>query len=164
MLKNDQYQIQEEFGNQVMPHQLRVTHIATGITVVGNCKSEMSKPLILQELIGKLESSLPADAATNVDAEKADLQRQLLAMQAQINALLERQNPQTYIDKVNKAIAPAKKRGRPAKAKPEAVAPTGYSVLDPTKVTAPPPSVAPAPRSYKPGHTVAVSNKPGIEA
>lgn len=164
MLKNDQYQIQEEFGNQTMPHQLRVTHIATGVTVVGNCMSETSKSTLLAELVAKLEGVLPVDAAKDVDAEKAELRRQLAAMQAQIDKLNNRQDPRTYID------AP-KKRGRPKgykvvkKVAPKETPthPEGYSVLDPTKIAPPAPSL-PEHRSYKPGRTVAVSNVKDVPA
>jgi hypothetical protein len=173
MLKHDQFRVDEEFGNATMPHQMRVTHIGTGIQVIGNCKSEQSKPNLLQELINKLEACLPADALGSVSSENDLLRQQLVAMQAQINALLTQSvgasaaKPGVSQAKTQDVVP--KRRGRPPKVKTlqtliEQTHPEGYSVLDPSMVTAPPVVQVVEHRSYKPTKTVAVSNKADIPA
>lgn len=165
MLKHDQYQVFEEFGNATMPHQFRVVHTSTGIVVVGNCKSEQSKPNLLQELIQKLEAVLPEDAPRNgVEAENHALQAQLELMKQQI-AVLMGQREKTE----------PKKRGRPkgykvkkqvgAKDSDPPTHPEGFSSIDPS-VAQSSTSTAPAfqEKIYKPGKTVAVSRVKGMPA
>ena len=166
MLKREDLQVIEEFGNQTAPFQYRVTHIPTGISVMGNTGSEAAKSQLLDTLVVKLESCLPdykpAPAQPGMQAEIDELK-------AMVAALLAGKQP-VKKEKV-KAEAP-KRRGRPKGSKivdgkmvaPESVAPAGYSVLDPSKVQAPPVIASQERRSFKPSQTVAVSNVKDIAA
>jgi hypothetical protein len=152
MLKHEEISITEEFGNMTAPHQMRIRHIPTGIEVMGNTGSENAKDRLRADLLAKLESCIP-DAMKNgyqpPASPQSDMQAQLDDLKAMVRDLLNRQNPNTYIDKKPEELAKAgnkapdlvpKRRGRPPKVKAQTVevtAPEGYSVLDPSKVHVP---------------------------
>ena len=148
MLRQEDVAVAEEYGNQVAPYQYRITHTPTGVYVIGNTGSESGKPRLQADLLAKLEQSIgdwtpPKDKT--IEDDIADLQKRLLELQGK--------SPE------------AKKRGRPAKATDEIhTAPEGYSVLDPSKVQAPPTVQIHENRVFKAPKTVSVSNVKGIEA
>ena len=169
MFRPEELQVVEEFGNQVAPHQIRITHIPSGVTVVGNTGSENFKATLRDNLLAALEKSIPTVKGAP-QVQNASMQEQLAALQAQIDRLTQ-----------GSVKAPEKKaKGRPKGSKmvggklvlPDGMKegdppthPEGYSVIDPGKVSAPPATMAPMPtRSYKPAVVVAKSNVKGIEA
>jgi len=167
MINREDVHVAEEFGNNRAPHQYRVTHIPTGIFVLGNTGSEENKGRLLNDLMLALEMAIPQ--AEKSPPPQNDVQAQLEALQQQIAQLLARQNPETYIAKPEIGNPTNKRRGRPPKVKAVKavfdrniaapitdVAPAGYSVIDPAKVPPVPRTVAPPSPSYKPANVVAV--------
>jgi hypothetical protein len=126
---------------------------------MGNTGSENAKDRLRADLLAKLESSIPEAMKNGYQAPvspQSDMQAQLDDLKAMVRDLLNRQNPNTYIEKttpvgrvasdsqgaaINRTDVPApKRRGRPPKVKAEPIektAPEGYSVLDPSKVHVP---------------------------
>jgi hypothetical protein len=155
MINREDIHVAEEFGNSRAPHQYRVTHIPTGIFVLGNTGSEENKGRLLNDLMLALEMAIPQ--AEKSPPAQNDVQAQLEALQQQIAQLLARQNPETYLAKPE--MPTHKRRGRPPKVKAVKatdVAPVGYSVIDPAKVPPVTRTVAPPSPSYKPSNVVAV--------
>ena len=160
MFRPEEIQVVEEFGNQVAPHQIRITHLASGVSVLGNTGSEEYKPRLREELIAKLAKCVP-NAQENPQVQNDSLQAQLEALQAQIAALMAGAKP----EKQAKPTQAAKKsKGRPKGSKmvdgklvlPDGMKegdppthPEGYSVLDPGAVAAPPMVAAPPRQHFK---------------
>jgi hypothetical protein len=53
-MKLTDLKIEEEFGNQVAPIQIRITHLPTGQVIVGNTGNEAAKDDLRNNLIAKL--------------------------------------------------------------------------------------------------------------
>lgn len=167
MLRMDQVAITEEFGNQVAPYQIRIRHVASGVEVVGNTGSEGNKPALRDSLLVALEKCIP-DAADSPAPTSRDDEI------ARLTALVEALMAGAQAGKIKVAGEEPKKRGRKPGTKmvggkavlPDGMKegdppthPEGYSVLDPSKVSAPP-MMSPPTRTFKPAQTVSVvSNK-----
>ena len=159
MIKQEEIHENWEFGNSRAPHQLRLTHIPTGISVMGNTASEEMKPKLYNDLMIALEKALPETEFTP-QPQNDGMQAQMNALQAKLDMLMAA----IAGGKVAAKVSDPKKRGRKpgtklvdGKAVPPATAPEGYSVLDPSKVAPAPSSVPPLPtRVYKPAQTVSV--------
>ncbi len=87
--------IDEYFDSPVMPFGMKITHLPTGLHVMGNCKHESSKMNLQRQLTDQLgifvaqaegkDASLRRKSAAERDNEM--LRDQLSAMQAQIDRL-----------------------------------------------------------------------------
>lgn len=173
MLKMDQVSITEEFGNQVAPYQIRIRHVASGVEVVGNTGSEINKPALRDSLLQTLEKCLPSAEATPAVSRDDEI-AELKAMVAALLAGKQIEAPAKPV-KIKTVVVEHKKRGRKPGTKmvggkavlPDGMKegdppthPEGYSVLDPSKVSAPPMMAPPPARAYKPSQTVSrVSDK-----
>jgi len=177
MIKQEEIHENWEFGNSRAPHQLRLTHIPTGISVMGNTASEEMKPKLYNDLMIALEKALPETEFTP-QPQNDGMQAQMNALQAKLDMLMAAiAGGQVLSKSVAKRVTAQtepKKRGRKPGTKlvggkaiapktlvspngVETVSPEGYSVLDPTKVAPAPSSVPPLPtRVYKPAQTVSV--------
>jgi len=160
MLKHEEISITEEYGNGVAPYQYRITHIPSGIYVIGNTGSEAGKPRLQEHLLTALERSISDWTPPKPKSQAEEI--------AELQARLEQLQGKPKVSKATVEIA--KKRGRPKGAKmvdgklvKPATAPEGYSVLDPSKVQAPPTVQVFENRVYKPSKTVAVSNVTDIQ-
>ena len=120
MLSLEEVRIDQFYANSSSPFGMKITHLPTGIQVEGNCKNEQSLGNVQNALMNALGQFVASDMAKRpkvngvpamVDSENAYLREQLLAMQAQLNALMS-------AERATKALKPAKaakaKRGMSA--------------------------------------------------
>jgi hypothetical protein len=117
MISTQDIRVDEFFANPSMPYGIRITHMLSGIAVEGNCRTEAAKNNVHATLMNVLNQFIANEtkaAGSNGDAEHENdlLREQLLMMQAQLNALLNRTSaPDVVSAPVEKPIKAA--RGRP---------------------------------------------------
>ena len=93
----DDLLISEYFDSSIMPYGMKITHIPTGLSVMGNCKHEQSKLNLQRTLTDTLglfvteaeskDASLKRKSAMEVQNEQ--LKAQLAEMKANIERLME---------------------------------------------------------------------------
>src|ERR1700687_1423535 len=128
MLSLEEVRIDQFYANSSSPFGMKITHLPTGIQVEGNCKNEQSLGNVQNALMNALGQFVAnemgkrpkVNGAPAADDENAYLREQLLAMQAQLNALMAAQQPNAFtnVERAAKALKPAKaakaKRGMSA--------------------------------------------------
>lgn len=122
MLSLTEVNVAEEFGNTSMPHQMRITHLRTYLSVTGNCKNEDSKPKLKDTLMQALAIQVmeydrmhptdPVPDDEDEDDEKLMMREELRQMRAQLDALLAGKKPSKAEPKPTKRAAKkAKSKG-----------------------------------------------------
>jgi hypothetical protein len=111
----DDINISEYFDSAIMPFGMKITHLPTGLSVRGNCKHEQSKLNLQKTLMDTLsifvsqaegeDASLRRKSAAEIENEE------LRARLARLEAMVIRGETKP------EPVAPAPKRGRPAKVK-----------------------------------------------
>lgn len=95
----DDINVSEYFDSSVMPFGMCITHVPTGLSVKGNCKHEQSRLSMqrtLTDTLGILVSHHESETGitginvsrTKAEQENDQLRTQLMAMQEQIQGLL----------------------------------------------------------------------------
>ena len=129
MLTLTEVHVAEEFGNTSMPHQMRITHLRTCCSVLGNCKNEDSKPKLKDTLMQALALQVmeydrmhptdPVPDEEDDDEEKLAMREQLRFMRAQIDKLMGKAPAKAELKSKAQPEAKASKRAaKKSKAKP----------------------------------------------
>lgn len=125
----DDINISEYFDSAIMPHGMKITHLPTGLSVMGNCKHEQSKLNLQKTLMDTLSifvaqaegenSNLRRKSAAEIENEElkarlARLEAMLLGNSRPTTELMISQIKQREVAAMDKLAAPPK-RGRLSK-------------------------------------------------
>ena len=125
----DDINISEYFDSAIMPYGMRLTHLPSGLSVAGNCKHEQSKLKLRDTLTNQLSifvSQWEGENKDHVRKSAAEIENEELKVRlARLESLfIGKDSPGAKAARPMVENEPdhpmvIKKRGRPAKAKPE---------------------------------------------